>query len=59
IPARPTDKPAPKKIIDAAVERTEIKEAPKTEAPKQESPLAQGEDDEDSWGGLPSFLRRK
>ncbi len=59
IPARPTDKPAPKKIIDAAVERTEVKETPKPEAPKQESPLAQGEDDEDSWGGLPSFLRRK
>ncbi len=54
IPAR-AEKPAPKKI-DAV---PEVKEAPKPEI-KPESAPAQGmEDDEDSWGGLPSFLRRK
>jgi cell division protein FtsZ len=52
IPARP-EKPAPKK--DPALE---IKEMPRPE-PKPEPAVASSNDDEDSWGGLPSFLRRK
>jgi cell division protein FtsZ len=59
IPAR-ADKPAPKKEV---VDKPEIKEA----APKQDvrPPAAQSsapatpQSEEDAWGGLPSFLRRK
>lgn len=44
-----------KKIIDASVigERVEKKE------PKKQEVTEQATDDEESWGGLPSFLRRK
>ncbi len=54
IPARP-EKPAPKKEP-----APEIKEVPRQE-PKAEPAAATAitDDDEDSWGGLPSFLRRK
>jgi cell division protein FtsZ len=55
-------KPEPKKIIDAGVigEKFEKKIIP--EPPKQhEEPKLDVEetDDDDAWGGLPSFLRRK
>ncbi len=55
IPAR-ADKPAPKK--EPIPEP--IKEVPRQE-PKPETTAASTntDDDEDSWGGLPSFLRRK
>lgn len=53
IPAR-AEKPAPKKI-DSSIE---VKEHSKSEV-KSEPTIAKMEDDEDAWGGLPSFLRRK
>lgn len=60
--ARPEPKPEPKKIIDPSVagERMERKDLTK-ETPKQpETPKEEGDtDDDDAWGGLPSFLRRK
>jgi hypothetical protein len=37
-------------------ERPVIKEMPKPEPPKI---VPKKEDDDDNWGGLPSFLRRK
>jgi cell division protein FtsZ len=63
VPARPEQKPEPKKIIDAGVagekmERKEFKVPP--QRPEPQAPVTpQESDDEDSWGGLPSFLRRK
>lgn len=58
IPARP-ERPAPKKIVDMTVsEKPEMKDAPKTDM-KPESPTIDSDSDEDAWGGLPSFLRRK
>ncbi|MBV9159166.1 MAG: cell division protein FtsZ [Candidatus Kaiserbacteria bacterium] len=63
--------PAPKKIVDPAASefflKKEAKETPKVETPKPAADAgkapaaasAMDEDDEDSWGGLPSFLRRK
>ena len=54
-------KPEPKKIIDAGVlgERMEKKEQPKP-MPKAEEPQPDTSlEDDESWGGLPSFLRRK
>ena len=57
-------RPELKKIIDGATEKTE-KEKPGTLTAKdarhdtaREVPLA-APDDDDTWGGLPSFLRRK
>ena len=56
-PVRPELKPEPKKIIDAlAASPIEKKDSVKPEPTKIDS---LGEDDEDGWGGLPSFLRRK
>ena len=60
------DRPEPKKIIDAAV-ATEKSEKEKSAIPvrdarqetPRETPKAESADDDDSWGGLPSFLRRK
>lgn len=54
----PTEKPEPKKIIDAGVlgEKMERKDMKKPEAPAQSEQEAM---DDESWGGLPSFLRRK
>jgi cell division protein FtsZ len=49
----------PKKIIDATTElsgKQPVKETPKLIEPMR-APLK--EDDDDNWGGLPSFLRRK
>lgn len=61
IPARPPERPDLKRIVDSAVageKMPERKETPRQEAPQQnDAPAAQ--DDEDGWGGLPSFLRRK
>ena len=58
----------PKKIIDPAAivdtfKKDPPKEIPKPEAPKAPEPVKTATkdpiDDEDTWGGLPSFLRRK
>jgi cell division protein FtsZ len=65
IPAPRTEsKPEPKKIIDASVfekpEKKDIKDITKSDikAPAQDAAVLDLDDD-DSWGGLPSFLRRK
>jgi cell division protein FtsZ len=57
----PEQKPEPKKIIDASVatpEKPEKKEMKIIPAPAKAT-ISPAEDDDDSWGGLPSFLRRK
>jgi len=61
IPAPRTEpKPEPKKIVDTSVfEKIEKKESPKSEDTKQPGVIDLGSDDDDSWGALPSFLRRK
>ena len=59
------DRPEPKKIIDAAVDSGKLdkdKVVAKEARPDivREAPrAAPAEDDDDAWGGLPSFLRRK
>ena len=60
IPARPVEKPAAKKV-EIPAEKHDAREVPKMpERPAATTPGAiGGNDDEDSWGGLPSFLRRK
>jgi len=45
----------PRKIIDAVT----IDATDKNKAPKEQARVAAAEDEEDNWGGLPSFLRRK
>jgi cell division protein FtsZ len=59
----PEQKPEPKKIIDASVidkMMTEKKEVKPVVTPAKPAPTAVNDaDDDDSWGGLPSFLRRK
>jgi len=55
-------KPEPKKIIDASVEiRSEKKDLRPIIIPSSpaSTPIIDSTDDEDGWGGLPSFLRRK
>ncbi len=64
IPAPRTEsKPEPKKIIDASVaDKSDKKDSKDTkiEIKTESRPVAAAdEDDEDGWGGLPSFLRRK
>ncbi|HUO56335.1 MAG TPA: cell division protein FtsZ [Candidatus Paceibacterota bacterium] len=53
----------PKKIIDASVAEIKIeKEKPSTTKEihaKEEAARVENTDDDDSWGGLPSFLRRR
>lgn len=57
-------RPEPKRIIDSAVanmpipEKRDIKDL-KIDSAKPEVTQTESEDDDDSWGGLPSFLRRK
>lgn len=62
IPARKEPTP-PKKIIDVEIPKHEPRETPRAEQkpvePAHQQGAPAGEDDEDSWGGLPSFLRRK
>lgn len=63
IPAR-KEPPAPKKIIDVEIPKPEPREMPKPESkPAEPARPTVGsntsDDDEDAWGGLPSFLRRK
>jgi len=70
IPARPVEKGAPKKP-EPVVEKVEIRESnplanntgikdpTKIEVKTESRPPLSNDDDEDSWGGLPSFLRRK
>lgn len=59
------ERPAPKKIIDASVasEKFEKKdqrdEKPVVPQQPQDPVTASMDDEEDGWGGLPSFLRRK
>lgn len=53
IPAR-ADRPIEKKPMPEAV-----KESPKPEVKQMSPDTAKSADDDDSWGGLPSFLRRK
>ena len=58
----PEHKPEPKKIIDAAVADKSDKKEIKIIIPAPAKPAATtttNVDDDDSWGGLPSFLRRK
>ena len=60
--ARPEVKPELKKIIDTAVmndkfEKRDLKDTKKPEQVKTD--VSFGDDDDDAWGGLPSFLRRK
>lgn len=54
-------KPEPKKIIDAGVagERFERKPAEQPKAPETPADESENPDDDEAWGGLPSFLRRK
>ncbi|OGG77196.1 hypothetical protein A3F56_03375 [Candidatus Kaiserbacteria bacterium RIFCSPHIGHO2_12_FULL_55_13] len=53
----PEQKPEPKKIIDpSAVDK---KEAVKPVIPAKPVATTAPADDDDTWGGLPSFLRRK
>ncbi|MFA7310052.1 MAG: cell division protein FtsZ [Candidatus Paceibacterota bacterium] len=67
IPApRNESKPEPKKIVDASAyekpEKKDAKESAKNESrpTNRDTAATVGmEDDDDSWGGLPSFLRRK
>ncbi len=57
---RPLDRPEPKKIIDAAADLPPKAEKEKLIINKTPEPTKEKDaDDEDSWGGLPSFLRRK
>jgi cell division protein FtsZ len=55
-----TERPEPKKIIDAAVaaEKLEKEKIVINAKDRSETP-AKPVDDDDTWGGLPSFLRRK
>ena len=57
---RPQDqKQEPKKIVDAsAMEKTEKKDS-KPVIPAKPATTTAPADDDDTWGGLPSFLRRK
>jgi cell division protein FtsZ len=56
-------KPEPKRIIDSAVsdkKQPEVKRpAAEPAKPAAAAPKPASSSDEDSWGGLPSFLRRK
>ncbi len=60
-----TIRPEPKKIVDSAVAEKSEKDRPATPAAKDARhdiphEVPPGEtDDDDTWGGLPSFLRRK
>jgi cell division protein FtsZ len=56
-----TDRPEPKKIIDTAVADVPKNEKEKIaiNKPSESVQKENTDDDEDSWGGLPSFLRRK
>ena len=57
------DRPEPKKIIDVSVamEKSEKEKAPtkdtRSDTPREAAKAA--DDEDDTWGGLPSFLRRK
>lgn len=55
IPAR-AEKPAAPKKPDPM---PELKPEPKQTEIKQDAPVVKMDDDEDAWGGLPAFLRRK
>jgi cell division protein FtsZ len=56
-PPMPPKPAAPKKIIDATGETRPP--LPPKEPPKPEPRTPVKEDDDDNWGGLPSFLRRR
>lgn len=61
-PVQTIPRPEPKKIIDAlASEKAMIREEKKPEVRIQDTSVdsAPSSDEDDSWGGLPSFLRRK
>lgn len=57
-PVKTEAKPEPKKIIDAATEKKEVKKETRPSTPTPQSTKPAEEDDSDGWGGLPSFLRR-
>ncbi len=64
-PVNPRAREEMKKITETPIERPEmpmatphsIRDVQKTEIPK--APIKSEDGDDDSWGGLPSFLRRK
>lgn len=60
-PIQTIPRPEPKKIIDAlATDKPQVREEKKPEVRIQDTSVETGPTDEDdSWGGLPSFLRRK
>ena len=59
-PVQTIPRPEPKKIIDAlATEKAQVREEKKPEVRIQDTSVEPTSDEDDSWGGLPSFLRRK
>ena len=62
---RVESRPEPKKIIDSSVasipvpEKRDIKDLKIDSAKPESAAQTSSDDDDDSWGGLPSFLRRK
>ena len=59
VPPARVERPETKKIIDAAVAPEKEKAPPKEMKPEPVAREVATDDDDDAWGGLPSFLRRK
>ncbi|MSU73844.1 cell division protein FtsZ [Candidatus Kaiserbacteria bacterium] len=56
-PVNPRAREEMKKIIETPEKQEKVKDVSKVEISK--TPLKNEDDEDDSWGGLPSFLRRK